>query len=728
MAALSRNLKKRIQLMFGIFLLFSFILITRIGYLQFVRGAELKGAAFEQQTRDSMVSSSRGTIYDRNLKALAQSASAEMVCVVPVDIKRAKNAEEVSQKLSEILEIDYDEIYKKATKQNSYYEIIKRRVEKPQADIIREAKLAGVRLDEDTKRYYPYGSFASHVIGFTGDDNQGLGGIEMVYDSELKGLPGRVKTAKNVQGVDMPYKYEEYQDPVAGRDIVLTIDEVIQHFTEKHLETATVENRVANGSAAIVMDVKTGEILAMATKPDFDLNAPQTLPADALERADLLVGDERKNYIKNALEGIWRNKAVVDSYEPGSTFKIATASVALEEGVVGLGDHFTCTGSRQVAGWTIRCHKAGGHGVQTFVEGVRNSCNPVFIQVGLNIGPPLFQKYFDAFGFTQKTGLELPGETAGIFHKAGDFGEIQLATAAFGQGFQITPLQLISAVGAVANGGMLMKPHLVKQIIDEDGSIVKNTEPEIVRQVISKETSDTMRIILESVVSDGTGRNAYVKGYRVAGKTGTSEKAPRGQGKRISSFVGFAPADDPKIICLLMLDEPTGPEYYGGLIAAPVVGGILDDSLRYLAVAPQLTPEEMAERDIFVPSVVGEEVEGAKKVITGSNLKYKIEGGGETVIEQLPRAGAGLGAGSVVVLYTEADMEKKTISVPDVIRLSAVESNRAITNAGLNFKVFGTGSGISGGSVYAARQDPPAGTQIPIGSVVYVEFRHLDVE
>ena len=381
-------------------------LISRTAYWQIVRGPELKEEAEQQQMRDSMVSPKRGTIYDRNQKVLAQSASAEMVCIVPVEIESDSDAKEIAQKLHEILGVDYDSVYEK-TKKNTYYEIIKKKVEKETADQIRALDLKGIRLDEDTKRYYPGGTLASHVIGFTGTDNQGLGGVEIVYDNELKGISGRIRTAKNANGTDMPYEYEQYLDPVEGSDVILSIDEVIQHFVEKHLETAWLNNQAIDGAAAIVMNPNTGEILAMAVKPDFDLNSPMTITdPDTLEMLSGLSGDEYNEKLSEELNKIWRNKAVSDTYEPGSTFKAMTAASALEEHTSSLESTFFCSGAKVVSDWEIHCHKTGGHGSQDFIHAVYNSCNPAFIEIGLNLGIENFSRYFEAFGFTERTGFE----------------------------------------------------------------------------------------------------------------------------------------------------------------------------------------------------------------------------------------------------------------------------------------------------------------------------------
>ena len=727
MARRKANIKKRMLGFYCIFIAAMLLLLLRTAHLQIIRGGELREAAERQQTRDSMITPKRGTIYDRNRKVLAQSASAEMVVIEPAIIKKKGTGKEVSEKLSALLGVDYESIYKK-TQKESYYEIIKKKVEKEEADKVRALKLDGVRLDEDTKRYYPGGAFASHIIGFTGADNQGLGGIEMVYDSYLKGTPGRIKTAKNANGTDMPFESEQYLEAIEGNDVVLTIDEVIQHFVEKHLENAWIDNKVEDGAAAIVMNPKTGEILAMATKPSYDLNAPMKITDQGvLDFLKEFEGEEYDKKYNEELNRLWRNKAVVDTYEPGSTFKAITASSALEENTSHLTDGFFCSGVAHVADWDIRCHKHGGHGSENFIQAVHNSCNPAFIEIGLKLGVGNFTKYFKAFGFTEKTGFELPGEAVGSHYTADNMTTIDLAVNSFGQSFTITPLQMISAMSAIANGGHLMKPYIAKQVCDINGNVIKSMEPQEVRQVISESTSRKMCEILEGVVSQGGGRNAYIPGYRIAGKTGTSEKLPRGSGEYIASFVGFAPADNPQIAVLVLLDNPRGIEYYGGMIAAPVVGNIVNDTLRYLGVQPQYTQDEMTKSDILMPEVTGMALEDAKKTITGASLKYQVIGDGDTVIDQTPKAGIGLSSGAVGVLYTRAGALTR-VQVPDLTGMSSVDCNIALANCGLNFKVSGPGQTDTAGITRAVSQDPAPGTEVDAGSLVYVQFRYESIE
>lgn len=730
--------KKRIIILFLVFLIASLVLIARLFYWQVIRGEELTAKAREQQTSDNIITPERGLVYDRNFKVLANNMSVETVSISPKNVRdnKKQTKEEIAKNIAQCLEIDENTVLKKIEKDSSF-EYIKRKVEKEQADKLREYvnkySLDGIKFSEDTKRYYPYGSFASQVIGFVGDDNTGLEGIEMVYDSQLKGVPGRVVSANKVGGLELPDNYENYVEAQPGKSVVLTIDETIQHFAEKHLENARLENKLEEGAACIVMNVKTGEILAMATKPDYDLNKPFEITEaveekypNIKEELSNLNGAEYNAKLTEAVTFLRRNKAVVDSYEPGSTFKIAVASMALEEGAVGLNDHFYCGGSIKVADRRISCANRNGHGAQTFVQGVQNSCNPVFIEVGKRVGKERFLKYLKGFGFLDKTGIELPGETTGIFHNESDFKEIDLATSSFGQSFNVTPLQMVTMVAAVANGGKMMKPHLVKQLVDEDKNVIEDYKPTFVRQIISQNTSKQMCEILESVVSKGGGKNAYLAGFRIAGKTGTSEKQPRGNGKYVASFVGFAPADDPEIVCLVILDQPpVGATYYGGLIAAPVVKNILEESLSYLGIEPEYKEDEVAYLDVTVPGVTGKTKDEAKKLAEEAGLKAEIKGDGDIITEQVPKAYSKLAKDSKIVMYTEGEVCEKTVTIPNVVGCLASAANKGITDAGLNVKIKGLAN-VAGAAVCSA-QSPAPGTVVEPGTVVTLEFSYSGV-
>lgn len=724
MGEIKTNIRKRTAVTAKIVAFAMLVLILRLANWQFVRGSEMQTSAIEQQTMDSVVTSKRGIIYDRNGKVLAQSVSVQTVTASPAEVKKSKKAAKTAKKLAELLNMDADEIEKKITK-NSMYEIVARKIDNSTAEKIRKAGLKGIYLIEDSKRTYPYGSLASHVVGFVGTDNQGLAGTEMVYDKYLKGMPGRMISAKSASGTEMPYKYEKYINPENGSNLVLTIDEVIQHFVEEELKQAVADYDVENGAACIIMNAKTGEILAMATQPDFDLNQPFELTGDMQKQLEGLSGDERKTEYNKLLNKLWRNKAVVDGYEPGSTFKPFTGAMALEENLVGQNEHFLCTGAVHVGGHTIHCWKTAGHGSLTFREGFENSCNPVFMALGARVGAKNFYKYFKKFGFTETTGFDLPGEASGTFHSMDRFNDAEIATSSFGQSFIVTPLQLITAYTAITNGGTMVRPHVAKELVDDDGNVIKSFDTQVIRQAISKETADTIRDILEGVVSNGTAKNAYIKGFRLGGKTGTSEKTPRGSGKYIASFVGFAPANDPEIIGLVMLDEPMGGSYMGGQIAAPTFKKIFDEVLRYMGVEPQYTEEEAQTLDKTVPNVVGLEKSAIPKAFAESGLKYNIIGSGKAVVSQVPKGGATLPEGSTVALYTEEDSQTE-VTVPNVCSYTATDANILLTNAGLNMKVSGATDTGQGAAVVGS-QSPEAGSRVKRGSVVTVEFKFANV-
>ncbi len=732
MAKVKNITKKRTLFMLCGIAVFVVIMLGKIFWIQFIEGDKWQELAMQQQTKDRIINPARGTIYDRNMKELAVSAPVDTVVADPQIVKDKEAVDSVSKILSEILALDYEDVKKDVTK-NTRYEIIRSKIEAEAAQKIREqiadGNLPGIAIVEDSKRYYPYKNFAAHVLGYTGTDNQGLSGIELKYDEYLTGESGRIVTAQDVRGVEVTYEYEQYHSSKDGCSLVLTIDEVIQHYVENELETAIIENDAKQGACAIVMDVKTGEILAMATKPDFDPNS-YALITDETALADIeaaTTDDEKNKLVAAARNKMWRNKAVVDTYEPGSTFKILTSAIAIEQNLIPENKTFYCSGSTEVAGTRIRCWKAEGHGMQTFAQAIQNSCNPAFIEIGMSVGKENFFKYVDGFGLTEKTGIDVTGEALGIFFDKNLYGPVENATTSFGQGFQITPIQLISAIAAVANNGKYVTPHVVKEIIDADGNVVNKTETKVKRQVVSQKTSERLRSMLEDAVAVGSGKNAYIKGYRVAGKTGTSEKQPRSENKKIASMVAFAPADDPQVAVLVMIDEPEAGQYFGGVIAAPVVGRIMENTLQYLGVEKVLTEEEQ-NQEIQVVNAVGKTVEEAKKFVVDSGFKYSVEGNGDKIIKQVPQSGVRLPKGTVILLYTE-EKEADMVTVPSVANCSVLQANNIIVSSGLNMKVSGGGSGVAQASdAVAANQEPAAGTVVEKGSVVYVEFRHLDVE
>lgn len=709
-------------------------LILRLFWIQIVKGAWYSTQALEQQTKDRVITSKRGKILDRNGKVLARSVSAETISVTPNQIaentKIGITIDSIAEKLSEILELKKEDIHKKLTKK-SYYEIIKRKVDKDATDKIRkyinDSKIKGIKIDEDTKRDYPYGNLASQVIGFVGTDNDGLEGIEAILNNQLKGQNGRIISAQNVAGVDMPFDYERLVNPTNGINAELTIDENIQHFVENHLEQAYIDNKLENGAASIVMNVKTGEILAMATMPTYDLNKPfEVTDASFLESIKGLDEKAQTKAKNDYLTKIRRNKGVVDTYEPGSVFKIFTSSMALEENVVKLDDKFHCSGSVRVADRKIKCWKAGGHGSEDFVKGVLNSCNPVFIALSKRIGATAFYKYYKGFGFTQKTGIELMGEAVGAHYKK--YSELDLAVASFGQTNNVTPIQMIAGISAIANDGKYMKPHIIKRLVDDEGNVIQEKQPEMLKQIVSQETSDTMKDILEKVVEEGTSSNAYVAGYRIAGKTGTSEKQPRGQGKYIASFGCFAPADDPEIACIVILDQPPrGRTYFGGQIAAPVAGRIMSDILSYLGTPTKYTEEELALIENPVPDVNNMDIAKAKTLLTNKNFKYKIIGDGTKVLNQVPKPDIKVNANSTITLYTTSSEKQKTVKVPKILGMTLAQAQKALTNAGLNMKITGVASAKSSAAITAHSQSIKHDTMVPYSTVITVEFRAKNI-
>lgn len=703
-------------------------LVAQLVNLQFVQSEFYQEKAISQQLAKTTVNANRGTIYDCNMKPLAESASVWTIGLSPVNVEDEEQRRLVADGLAEILDIDSETIYEKAGHTGTQYETLKSKIDRPVfeavTEFVNDHDLTCVVIDPDTKRYYPSGDLASTLLGFTGTDNNGLYGLEAYYEKYLKGVPGRRVTAKNALGGDMNFNYETIIDPEDGSDLVLTIDSAIQKFLERSLETAVVENSVGNRAAGIVMNVKTGEILAMATKGDYDPNDPFTITDSvALSRLESLEGDELKAAKNEELNEQWRNKAVSFSYEPGSVFKSITAAMALEEGKVTADDTFVCTGGLKVEGWPnpIRCNNRNGHGTLTFVQGLQQSCNPVFMTVGARVGSELFYQYFSAFGFTEQTGIDLPGEGESIYHGEDDLNAVALATSSFGQTFKVTPIQMITAICAIANGGKLMTPYVVKEVVGADNNIIESKEPEVRRQVISEDTAKELCEMLESVVSEGGGKNAYIPGYHVAGKTGTSEKRDMEGDLRVASFCGFAPAYDPEVACIIILDEPHATINYGGTIAAPVAKDVLKDTLEYLNIEPNYTEEELASLDVSTPYVIGKSIADAEQEIRKKDLNVKIVGGGSTVVKQIPASGLSIPQSGMVVLYTDEESQSRTATVPNLVGMTLSEANRAATNAGLNIKL--SGAGLDGGQAVSYKQDVDEGTEVPLGTIITVEFR-----
>lgn len=727
------SVKKRMKILSFVFVGILAFLIIWLIYQSVSLGSRYREAAKEQQTKDITVAAKRGAIYDRNGKQLAVSVSADTVILDPAVLKKYDLCEETSKKLAEILGMSYEDVYAISQK-NSSYEILKKRISLEESKKIKELKdTRGIMLEEDTKRNYVYGSLAANIMGFTGYDNQGLDGIESIYNSTLSGKNGRKSVAVANGGLELPYAYEKYIDPENGESLVLTIDETIQHIAEMRLTEAIEKYGVKEEGCLIVMNPYTGEILAMAATPGYDPNEPFEIYDEGIkEEIESLSSDEEKSEAKKTAQyKQWRNKAISDTYEPGSVFKIITAAACLEEGIVDIHTQFNCPGSMHVAGWNINCWRYyNPHGIQNLEQGLANSCNCVFMNLGLKLGGERFRKYVKAFGFEEKTGVDLPGESEPIVRTS--YQDIDVATAAFGQNINVTPLQMITAVSAVINGGDLLKPQIVKEFKDEEGKVVKTFEKEIVRRVISKETSEYMKSFLEGVVKNGTGGGAKISGQRVGGKTGTSEKQPR-DGRKIASFCGFAPANDPEIVVLVMLDEPTpgvgegNINAGGGQIAAPTAGLVLNDILRYLKIEPKYSESEILSSGQYVPDVMNLTPKEAEASLKASGFNVTVVGTGERVLDQMPKSGIMLSEGASVIIYTEGDSNSQLVTVPDVSGMSSANAQAVIREAKLNFRPSDMGAGAGGGAI-AVEQSPKAGEVASMGTVVYVKFVLQDVD
>lgn len=689
-----------------------------------------------QQTRRTVVTANRGTIYDAGGNILAISSSAETIILSPLEIDNAVNdtenpvswtKESLAAGLAEILGKDASAIRKRMDNVKSQYEVIQLRADEDTAAKVRsyvdENKIAGVHLVADTKRYYPYGSLAAQVIGFVGDENTGLYGLEAYYEKELEGQSGLVISSKDQAENDMLYTYEQYFAAKNGSDLTLTLDTTIQYYLEKGIESMVDKFSAANGASGIVMDAKTGGILAMASYPNYDLNdfltvSDQTLQ-ERIERGESTVADMQ------LLQ--WRNKALNDTYEPGSTFKILTLSAALEEGVVDKTTTVNCGGSVNISGYTIHCSNKNGHGLQTLVQSVGNSCNPAFINYGLRIGSEKFYEYMRSFGLMNTTGIDLGGEAVGVFAADSSFTQLDLACYAFGQNFTVTPLALIAAQAACVNGGYLYTPYLVERITDSDGNVTYRHDDTPVRQVISEQTSATVRECLEYVVASGTGKNGQVAGYRIGGKTGTADKGQTGD--VVVSFLCFAPADDPQVIMLITMDTPsraTGTYVSGGNMVAPTASTVMAEILPYLGVEPSYSAEELLGMDTTVPNVIGMSVEEAKAKLKDRALSYKIVGDGETITDQTPAGGAIIPGKSSVILYAGEEKSTDKCVVPHLIGKTPSEANTTATAAGLLIRFSGT-TGSESSSVRVLSQSIDEGTEVEAGTVITVQLGDTSV-
>lgn len=729
----AQRLRQRTAILILLILVLGFgAAVLRLTYLTTVQSSELQESAVDLQLADTTVSAKRGTIYDANGNVLAESASVWQVVMSPVNFKNDKQRQAAAKGLSEIFDLEYNDVLDD-TKQQSHYVVVKRRIESDEREKVlqlidtlkKDYSCSGViQLLDDYKRYYPKNSLASSVIGFTGSDDQGLEGIEYEYDSYLSGTPGRIITAQNARGTDMPFRYEQNVESEDGNNVYLTIDETIQSICEKYMQKGVEDNNVLNKGVCIAMDVNTGAILAMVTTDGYDLNNPYELSAKDKKKIKSTPKKKQAEAESAALSNMWRNKAVADTYMPGSVFKMCVASAALEENLVNEKTSFTCTGSILVEGETIHCSNIAGHGTQNFVEVISNSCNPAFIQIGQMLGAGKFRQYYQGFGFSDKTGIDLPGEAEDSFWKEGKMGGVDLAVASFGQNFSITPIQMITACAAVSNGGYVVQPHVVSKITDSKGNVIKTVDKKVKRQVISDDTSKKMNEYLEYNTERQGAAAGYISGYKVAGKTGTTEK--RGVTKfessfsedYISSFCGYAPADDPQIAMLVFFDTPDGDAYYGSQVSSPVFINIMSEVLPYLDVKTSYTDEELGYVDASAGDYTGVSVDEAKTAVEADGFTATVKGNGSTVISQIPTVSSGLQKGGSIVLYTDSDSQSETVSVPSLIGLSPDEVNNVASDYGLNVSFSGatTSSGTS------SSQNIEAGTSVSPGTVITVSF------
>nr|WP_294370788.1 penicillin-binding transpeptidase domain-containing protein [uncultured Ruminococcus sp.] len=729
----AQRLRQRTAILILLILVLGFgAAILRLTYLTTVQSSELQEAAVNLQLADTTVSAKRGTIYDANGNVLAESASVWQVVMSPINFKNDKQRQAAAKGLSEIFDLEYNDVLED-TKQQSHYVVVKRRIESDEREKVLELvdtlkkdyKCQGViQLLDDYKRYYPKNSLASSVIGFTGSDDQGLEGVEYEYDSYLSGTPGRIITAQNARGTDMPFQYEQNVESEDGNNVYLTIDETIQSICEKYMQKGVEDNNVLNKGVCIAMDVNTGAILAMVTTDGYDLNNPYELSAKDKKKIKSTPKKKQAEAESAALSAMWRNKAVADTYMPGSVFKMCVASAALEENLVNDKTSFTCTGSIEVEGETLHCSNTTGHGTQSFVEAISNSCNPAFVQIGQMLGASKFRQYYQGFGFSDKTGIDLPGEAEDSFWKEGKMGGVDLAVASFGQNFKITPIQMITACAAVSNGGYVVQPYVVSKITDSKGNVIKTVDKKVKRQVISNDTSKKMNEYLEYNTERQGAAAGYISGYKVAGKTGTSEKKDITKVESsfsedyISSFCGYAPADDPQIAMLVFFDTPDGDAYYGSQVSSPVFINIMSEVLPYLDVKTSYTDEELGYVDASAGDYTGVSVDEAKTAVEADGFTATVKGNGSTVISQIPTVSSGLQKGGSIVLYTDSDSQSETISVPSLIGLSPDEVNSVASAYGLNVSFSGatTSSGTS------SSQDIEAGTSVSPGTVITVSF------
>ena len=722
---------KRILIMAVVIIFLMTTTVARVFYLTIVRGEELSEKAETQQLKDTEITAMRGTIYDSNGNVLAQSASVWNVFIDPLNIKD-KQRDLIVDEFANLFGYDADEkkeFYDRTTHQN-HYELVEKKVEnnikEKLSKFVSKNELGGcIGTEQTTKRYYPYGTLASSVIGFTGADDQGLSGIEAYYDEQLTGTNGRIITAKDAKSNNIANDYETSIAATDGDSIVLTINQTIQYYLEKGLRE-TMNEYQAKGAYGVVMNCNTGAVLAMSSLPDYDCNEPYKLTYSKDKKAIKKLSDKtaKQEAESAAVQNQWRNFTVSDTYVPGSVFKTFVASAALEENVVNLNTTYNCTGSIQVDKYKMKCHYHPGHGTQTLTQGLENSCNPFFITIGQKLGVHNYFKYFDAFGFTQKTNIDLPGEASPQYYKEDQYGIVELSSASFGQTNSLTPIQVCTGLCAIANGGKLLQPYLVSSIADANGKTVKKTETKEIRQVISADTSEKVRKMMKSVVDNGTGKNGYVAGYSVGGKTGTSTKlgeSKNGEGdKYIVSFGAIAPSDDPEIAMLIIVDEPN-QDLGGGALCAPIAAQVTQEAMNVLGIEPKYNDSEMKDLSKQTPNVVGKSLDEAKKALEENNLNYVVVGDDSTVTRQCPSGADTIPNGGTVYLYTD-DSEKQTVNVPNFNGLTVNEAKDLASSSNLNIQI--AGNSMSSGTVVAYRQSEETQAKVEKGTVVTVTFKN----
>lgn len=727
----SKRMLKRILIMAVVIIFLMTTTVARVFYLTIVRGEELSEKAETQQLKDTEITAMRGTIYDSNGNVLAQSASVWNVFIDPLNIKD-KQRDLIVDEFANLFSYDADEkkeFYDRTNHQN-HYELVEKKVEnnikEKLSKFVSKNELGGcIGTEQTTKRYYPYGTLASSVIGFTGADDQGLSGIEAYYDEQLTGTNGRIITAKDAKSNNIANDYETSIAATDGDSIVLTINQTIQYYLEKGLRE-TMNEYQAKGAYGVVMNCNTGAVLAMSSLPDYDCNEPYKLTYSKDKKAIKKLSDKtaKQEAESAAVQNQWRNFTVSDTYVPGSVFKTFVASAALEENVVNLNTTYNCTGSIQVDKYKMKCHYHPGHGMQTLTQGLENSCNPFFITIGQKLGVHNYFKYFDAFGFTQKTNIDLPGEASPQYYKEDQYGIVELSSASFGQTNSLTPIQVCTGLCAIANGGKLLQPYLVSSIADANGKTVKKTQTKEIRQVISADTSEKVRKMMKSVVDNGTGKNGYVAGYSVGGKTGTSTKlgeSKNGEGdKYIVSFGAIAPSDDPEIAMLIIVDEPN-QDLGGGALCAPIAAQVTQEAMNVLGIEPKYNDSEMKDLSKQTPNVVGKSLDEAKKTLEENNLNFVVVGDDSTVTRQCPSGADTIPNGGTVYLYTD-DSEKQTVNVPNFNGLTVSEAKDLASSSNLNIQI--AGNSMSSGTVVAYRQSEETQAKVEKGTVVTVTFKN----